>query len=460
MSQTSPLRYPDTSSQKVMTTRAWWLVVLNFVLPGSVQALAGNKRLGKIGLGATLVLLGFLLLTFLIGLLWPTAVFFLATWGPTLFVGQIALYAYAILWAILTLDTLRLIRVVKTGPRARWWVAGVTVVMMFFISGGAAYAATLTGSLNSALGKIFVAGPSVPPIDGQYNFLLLGGDAGADRQGLRPDTAQVVSVNAETGAATIIGMPRDLQNIPFNEDSPMHALYPDGYTQETGEYCTRWAGLNTVSVAGELDHPDLYPDAAANGSSPGIEAMRDAAEAITGLQIQYYVLIDMQGLQNLIDSLGGVDITVEERIAIAEPETPEDQVPEWIEVGEQHMDGYHAMMFMRSRWSGTGDYDRMARQQQVQEALLRQMNPANVLTKFQEIAAAGTQVVKTDIPQSMLGYFVDLGLKTKKQPITHVELTPYYEPFPVDTEFPDFAGIQAYINSVIHPPEPTETPAP
>ena len=326
MSQTSPLRYPDTSSQKVMTTRAWWLVVLNFILPGSVQALAGNKRLGKIGLGATLVLLGFLVLTFLIGLLWPTAVFFLATWGPTLFVGQIALYAYAILWAILTLDTLRLIRVVKTGPRARWWVASVTVVMMFFISGGAAYAATLTGSLNSALGKIFVAGPSVPPVDGQYNFLLLGGDAGEDRQGLRPDTAQVVSVNAETGAATIIGMPRDLQNIPFNEDSPMHALYPDGYTQETGEYCTRWACLNTVYVAGELDHPDLYPEAAANGSSPGIEAMRDAAEAITGLQIQYYVLIDMQGLENLIDSLGGVDITVEERIAIAEPEVPEEEV--------------------------------------------------------------------------------------------------------------------------------------
>ena len=102
----------------------------------------------------------------------------------------------------------------------------------------------------------------------------------------------------------------------------------------------------------------------------------------------------------------------------------------------------------------------MARQQQVQEALLRQMNPANVLTKFQEIAAAGTQVVKTDIPQSMLGFFVDLGLKTKELPINHIELTPYYEPFPVDTEYPDYAGIHGYVYSVIHPPEPTETPAP
>lgn len=460
MSQTSPLRYPDTSSPRVMTIRAWWLVVLNFVLPGSVQALTGSKRLGKIGLGATLALISFIALTFVLGLLWPTAVFFLGTWGPSLFVGQIALYAYAVLWAILTLDTLRLVRVVKTGPRARWWVASVTVLAMVFISGGAAYAATLAGSLNSALGKIFVAGPSEPPVDGQYNFLLLGGDAGEDRDGLRPDTAQVVSVNADTGAATIVGIPRDLQSIPFNEDSPMYSVYPGGYTQETGEYCTRWACLNTVYAAAEFDHADLYPNAAAEGSSPGIEAMRDAAEAITGLDIQYYVLIDMQGLQNLIDSLGGVDITVEERIAIAVPETPEDQVGEWIEIGPQHMDGYHAMMYMRSRWSGTGDYDRMSRQQQVQEALLRQMNPANVLAKFQEIAAAGTQVVKTDIPQSMLGFFVDLGLKTKELPINRIELTPFFEPFPVDTEYPDYAGIQAYIYSVVHPPEPTETPAP
>ncbi|MEG0161254.1 MAG: LCP family protein [Aurantimicrobium sp.] len=458
MSQTSPLRYPDTSSQKVMTTRAWWLVVLNFVLPGSVQALAGNKRLGKIGLGATLVLVGFLLLTFLIGLLWPTAVFFLATWGPTLLVGQIALYVYAALWAILTLDTLRLIRVVKTGPRARWWVASVTVVAMLFISGGAAYAATLTGSLNNALGKIFVAGPSEPPVDGQYNFLLLGGDAGEDRAGLRPDTAQVVSVNAETGQATIIGMPRDLQAIPFNEDSPMYSVYPNGYTQETGEYCTRWACLNTVYVAAENDHPDLYPNAAAEGSSPGIEAMRDAAEAITGLDIQYYVLIDMQGLLNLIDALGGVEIDVQERIAIATPDVPEDEVERWVEIGNQHMDGWLAMEYMRSRWNGTGDYDRMKRQQQVQESLLRQMNPANVLSKFQEIASAGTQVVKTDIPQSMLGYFVSLGLKTKELPINHIELTPYFEPYPVDTEYPDYSGIQNYLELVIHPPTQAATP--
>ena len=39
-----------------MTKRAWWLVGLNVLIPGSAQVLAGNRRLGRFGLGATLVL--------------------------------------------------------------------------------------------------------------------------------------------------------------------------------------------------------------------------------------------------------------------------------------------------------------------------------------------------------------------------------------------------------------------
>ena len=459
MTITSPMRYPDTNSEKVMTTRGWWLVALNFLLPGSAQALAGNARLGRFGLRATLTAWGVIVAGFILGLLWPTAVYFLGTWNVSLFLGQIAMFFYAVLWIVLTFDTLRLVRIVKTTPKARGWIAGLSVVLLVLSAGGIAYAGTLAGGLNGALSKIFVSGPTQPPVDGRYNFLLLGGDSGPDREGLRPDTTQVVSIDAATGAATIIGIPRDLQSVPFSADSPMLSLYPDGYSQESGEYCTRWACLNTIYVAAEMDHPDLYPNAVAEGSSPGIEAMKDAAEGVTGLKIQYFVLIDMQGLSDLIDSLGGVDIDVTERIAIAEPEVPEQDVAEWIEIGPQHLDGFHALMYARSRWSGQGDYDRMVRQQQLQTALLQQMNPANVLTKFQEIAAAGTQVVKTNIPQSMLGYFVDLGMKTRALPMTQIALTPASADFPVDTEYPDYPAIQAYIHDVLFPPVSTQTPA-
>ena len=66
----------------------------------------------------------------------------------------------------------------------------------------------------------------------------------------------------------------------------------------------------------------------------------------------------------------------------------------------------------------------MARQRQLQDAILKQVNPVNVVTKFQGIANAGAQVMKTDIPQSMLGYFVDLGMKTRKLPVKQLELVP------------------------------------
>ena len=460
MTMTSPMRYPDTSSTQVMTTRGWWLVVLNFVLPGTAQALAGNQRLGRFGLRATLGAWLAIIVLGILYLLWPTAVFFLATWNVSLFVGQLILFFYAILWVVLTFDTLRIVRLVKTTPRSRAWIAGVTVAALVVSAGGVAYAGTLAGGLNSALSQVFVAGPAQPPVDGRYNFLLLGGDSGPDRDGLRPDTAQVVSIDASSGAATIIGMPRDLQSVPFVAGSPMLSVYPNGYSQDSGEYCTRWACLNTVYVAAEMDHPELYPNAVSEGSSPGIEAMKDAAEGITGLTIQYFVLIDMQGLSDLIDSLGGVNIDVTPRIAIAEPETSEANVAEWIEAGPQHLDGYHALWYARSRWGGQGDYDRMVRQQQLQTALLEQMTPATVLSKFQGIAAAGVQVMKTNIPQSMLGYFVDLGMKTRALPTTQVALTPTNLDFPVDTEFPNYPAIRAHLHQVLYPPPPTATPSP
>ncbi|MFX9050378.1 LCP family protein, partial [Acinetobacter baumannii] len=55
---------------------------------------------------------------------------------------------------------------------------------------------------------------------------------------------------------------------------------------------------------------DIYPDATTYQYSPGIEAVKDAAEGVTGLTIPYYVFIDMDGFAALIDALGGIDITV------------------------------------------------------------------------------------------------------------------------------------------------------
>ncbi|MGJ4846407.1 LCP family protein [Leifsonia sp. Le1] len=447
MSIATPLRHPDVSSAPIMTKRAWWLVGLNVLLPGSAQVVAGNRTLGRVGIVATLLLWLLAIVTLVVYLISPSSVYTLFTQTAGLLVLQVMLVAYAVLWIVLTLDTLRLVRLVKARPNARGWIAAFAVIVLVGLTGTAGYASIVAGSARGALGDIFSAGPSQPPVNGRYNIMLLGGDAGPDRDGLRPDSMSVVSIDASTGQAVTIGLPRDLDPVPFPAKSPLHTLYPDGYGYEDRcdvDVCQ----LNSIYTEVELYKPDLYPNAKKNNSEPGIEAMRDALEGATGLTIQYYVLIDMQGFSDLIDALGGVDITVTDRVPIGGDENL-NGVAEWIEPGVHHMDGYHAQWYARAR-HGSSDYDRMARQRQLQDAILKQVNPVNVVSKFQDIAHAGAQVMKTDIPQSMLGYFVDLGMKTKALPVKQLELVPPT----IDPENPDYGQIHALVQQAVAPTTP------
>jgi anionic cell wall polymer biosynthesis LytR-Cps2A-Psr (LCP) family protein len=112
-----------------------------------------------------------------------------------------------------------------------------------------------------------------------------------------------------------------------------------------------------------------------------------------------------------------------------------------IEAGKQRMSGTTALWYARTRYE-MSDYDRMVRQRQVQEAILAQFEPANVLGRFQGVAAAGAQVVKTDVPQGMLAYFVDLAAKTRAIPVGTFELIPDNG---VDVVYPNYPDIQARI---------------
>ncbi len=187
--------------------------------------------------------------------------------------------------------------------------------------------------------------------------------------------------------------------------------------------------MNAVSVCREDRGESLYPDAAASGSSPEVEATKDAAEGILGIRIPYYVFVDMKGFANLVDALGGVKINATQRLPKGGPppgsgaHDVDSWAIGWIEPGEQVMNGDTAQWYARSRYT-TSDWDRMKRQRQLQEAILAQFTPQNVLTRFNEVAAAGTALVETDLPQDKLPEFFDLMLKAKEQTVTTIELTP------------------------------------
>lgn len=443
-----PLRKPDTRSREVMRRRAWWLVALNLLAPGSAQLLAGNRALGRLGLLSTLLLWALLVAAAVTYTVQRATLIELAANTWVLLAAQLIAAAYAVLWIILTLDTLRLVRLVSLRPAARAGVAVIAVIGLAAAGGVAAYGSAVAGSARDAITAIFGSADYVEPIDGRYTIMLLGGDAGPDRMGLRPDSITVASIDAETGAVVLIGVPRNLEQARFVEGSPLWGEFPNGY--DCGHDCL----ISFLYTYGE-EHPDLYPYAEANGSSPGIEATRDAVEGVLGIPIQFFALIDMEGFSQLIDALGGITLDVPERTPIG-PVTERRPIG-YIEEGTQHLDGADALWYARTRFN-SNDFERMQRQRAVQEAMLRQFEPANVLTRFQAVAAAGTQVVSTDIPQVMLGQFVELGVKSRELPIERVEIAPPE----FNSEQPDFEKIANAIAEAIarSQPSPSPTPAP
>ena len=464
--RTRPMRDPDFGSPEVMTRRGWWLVALNVLVPGSAQVLAGNRRLGRFGLGATLLMWALVVVGVLTALLWRQALLWLTVGGGwvswlVLTLIQILCFAYIVLWVVLTFDALRLVRLVRTRNYAKIAIPLVAVLVLALCGSATATAANIVGSSRNAITTLFGSGgPSLPPSDGYYNVLLLGADSGLGRDSMRYDSISVVSVNAETGKTTIFGIPRDMPHVPF-APGPMHDLYPDGLQAHDDEECGWGSGINQLTNAVETCHtgPSLYPEATKHGSRPAVEATKDAAEGVLGIKIPYYVFLDMNDFAKLIDALGGVDIDVKERL-------PEGNVPEWgnsdnaeewatgwIEAGQQRMNGDTAQWYARSRYT-TSDFDRMRRQRELQDALLKQFTPQNVLTHFNEIAAAGTSAVDTDLPQDKLPEFFDLIMKAKQQKLTTIDLTPANG---VDEFEPDWNDIHAKVKAALHP-EPSPTP--
>ena len=420
-----------------MRKRAWWLLLLSFVVPGSAQILAGNRRIGRIALVATIALWTFVILGVLLALpfggQWLAAI---ATQGWFMSSVTALLVAYAIFYALIALDTLRILQVGRLFPIDKWLAVAVLAVLGIGVSTGFGAAANVTGSVSSLVHHMFAQKGTYAPDHGRYNVLLLGADSGKDRFGIRPDSISVISIDALTGQAVNIGIPRNMQKVQFVKDSPLRKVFPNGW--RCGDTCLINAIYKTVTD----NYSELYPNAEAQGSTPGVEATKEAVEWVTGLHIHSYVMVDMAAFAGLVDALGGVEINVKERLPIGGQKEDLSDVKGWIEAGRQHMDGYHALWYARSRHSTT-DYDRMRRQREVEQALLDQAGPVNIALRFNSVAGAADKLVKTNIPSDMIGTYFNLALKAKKLGIQSLELVPPR----FDMVYPDFKAIRSTIQS-------------
>lgn len=401
---------PETLSPRLRRRRAFTLVLMTLVLPGSAQLVAGRRGLGRVALRIWAALLGAGILVGLLFLVSRSAVFGLFGRSWVLTIVQWTLFGLAALWAVLFLDAWRLGRPSGLVITTRRWLTGLTAALMLLSPGSLVYAATTVGAGRDALDALFQGKHAVEPTAGRFNVLLLGGDSGKDRVGTRPDSIQLVSVDAQTGRAVTFGFSRDTENINFRPGSVMHRLMPEGWN--CGDECL----LNGLYTWAE-DHKAQFP---AGTTNPGVLATEEAVEALSGLDVHYYVLVDLLGFRGMVDALGGLDITVQKRTPIGGGTS---RISGWIEPGRQHLNGYQALWYSRSR-QGSTNYERMSRQRCVMTAMVQQVNPRSVVMRFQDIAAASAGVLQTDLPQSELGYFADLALKTRSQKIKSVNFVP------------------------------------
>jgi len=265
--------------------------------------------------------------------------------------------------------------------------------------------------------------------------LLLGGDSGADRWGLRPDSLTVASIDADTGKTILFGLPRNMLNFTFPKGSVMAQQFPKGYDCPTCELnsLATWAG----------DHPSLF----AGVANPGVEATTEGVEGVTGLKINYYAMVNLQGFRSMVQALGGLTLNVRDRIPIGGVGGP---ITGYLKPGVQKLNGFQTLWFARSRESAD-DYSRMARQKCVMNAMLQQLSPTTVVTKFEGIAKASEKLVTTDLPASELGKFAELAMKARSKPIRTVSFVPPV----VNTSNPDIAQIHRMVKQAVDRSEGT-----
>ncbi|KUP98183.1 LCP family protein [Thermobifida cellulosilytica] len=272
----------------------------------------------------------------------------------------------------------------------------------------------------------------------RINVLLLGGDAGENRYGLRTDTMIVASVEVDSGDTLLIGLPRNLENVPFPEGTALAERYPPpaGFDDLLNEVYQ--------TVAEEPEELAVDPRAA----DPAADTLKLVIGEAIGVPIDYYALVDLRGFADLIDAVGGVVVPIEEPIRYGRRGNG------LLEPGERRISGKEALWYGRSR-TDSDDYTRMGRQGCLLKYVAEQADPVTVLRSFQALADAAQRTLDSDVPQSHLPALVDLAERVSTARMQTLQLSPPQ----VDTGHPDWEEIRTLVARALRDLDDHDPPA-
>ncbi len=186
------------------------------------------------------------------------------------------------------------------------------------------------------------------------NVLLVGLDTRENTGLLNTDTIIMASYNYNTNNITLLSIPRD-------------------FHVEIEEGVSWYVRINSIYNAAEQEE-----------EGAGIIALQDTVERVTGQEIQYYAMVDFKAFVEIIDTLGGVDVNVENSFTDYLYPLGDGYQTVSFEAGPQTMDGETALIYSRSRHSlqnnEGSDFARAKRQQKVIIALKDKLLSSESLT--------------------------------------------------------------------------------
>jgi cell envelope-related function transcriptional attenuator common domain len=418
---------------------------LSAVLPGAAHLRAGWRRTGRVLLGLYLLLLA--------GVAAAALTADLALLGEALeWLGTISIVAVlaALAWFALIVHSYVVLRPSELSAGGQVLTGIVAGVLSVATALPFTVAAQYANVSRQALDDVFDArgdarrAPAEYPWEGRdrINILLLGGDWQESRTGVRTDSINLASVDVRTGNTVLFGLPRNLENVRFPPGSPMAERFPDGFRLPPNPDGSREDLLFAVWEYAE-NHPEIF--GGRRGMGP--ETLKGAVGHTLGLEVDWYVLVNIWGFARIIDALGGLTITVEQDVVFGRYNEG------LVKAGTRRLKGADAMWYARSR-TGSDDYTRMRRQRCVFHALLEQADPATVLARFTQLAEAAKGMFRTDIPRPMLRHLVPVAARVKEAKVTSVQFVPPL----IHTGYPDWAKIRRITAQAIEDSMRSETP--
>ncbi len=304
---------------------------------------------------------------------------------------------------------------------------------------GETFAQVFAGQVLSSTSDPRVADGGISLTD-RVNVLLVGVDSTKQRNEALTDTMMVVSLDPVGHTVSMVSLPRDLVGVPLGDGN----VYGPK--------------LNSL-----LSYAQRNPDEFPKG---GMATLEGAVGALLGIKIQYYARIDFAGFIDMVDAVGGVDITVKKDL---DDPTYDgfglDHRGFSITKGDHHLTGAEALAYARIRKPlGESDFTRADRQQRILVALKAGATDGggSLLWELPGLLDAVGKTIKTDLPIDRLPDLAAIMDEMKggkitraviNHPLVDSKLTRYGSSL-----VPDVKAIQAMAATLF--PEPGVKPVP